>query len=221
MVIQLDIDSYYPSITIGLLNKSLIFAMKNSDLDRREVDVIKTARRTVINYKNKHWTRKDRPDEMDITMGARDSAEITDLVGIYLLWKLKTRFPDIGGGLYRDDVLLTVFKYSKVGIERLTKKIRKFFGEEGLKITVETNHKTVNFLDVTLELDTGNYQPFHKSNENLKYVNSNSNHPKSITKSIVKSISNRISKLSANEEIFKQMRIIITTHLEKQDIMIE
>ena len=45
----------------------------------------------------------DMPDEMDITMGANDSAEITDLVGIYLLKKLGERFPDLRGGLYRDE----------------------------------------------------------------------------------------------------------------------
>ena len=41
-------------------------------------------------------------------------------------------FPKIGGGLYRDDILLIVWKHSKVEIERKTKAIRKFFGREGL-----------------------------------------------------------------------------------------
>ena len=53
------------------------------------------------------------PNEMDITIGAKDSAEITDLVGIFLLAKLGERFPEVGGGLYRDDVLLT---YILIGI---------------------------------------------------------------------------------------------------------
>ena len=57
--------------------------------------------------------------------------------------------------------------------------------------------------DVSLDLDRGLYRPFHKCNENLKYVNSRSNHPKVILNSIVKSVSNRISKLSANIEFFK------------------
>ena len=35
----------------------------------------------------------------------------------------------------------------------------------------------MNFLDVTLDLDTGSHKPFHKSNEDLKYVNKDSNHP--------------------------------------------
>ena len=62
----------------------------------------------MIEYNSEYWSRKDRPEEMDITIGARDSAEITDLVGVYLLWKLGEEFPNLGGGLYRDDILLIV-----------------------------------------------------------------------------------------------------------------
>ena len=57
---------------------------------------------------------------------------------------------------------------------------------------------------MTLELLTGKYRPFHKNNENLRYINKESNHPKSVIKAIVNSVSNRISSLSANEEIFRQ-----------------
>ena len=34
------------------------------------------------------WNRKNKKDEFDITIGASDSPEVTDLVGIYLLHKL-------------------------------------------------------------------------------------------------------------------------------------
>ena len=96
--------------------------MYHSDLDRREIDTIITARRTVVEYDNKLWNRKDRPDEFDITIGASDSAQVTDLVGIYLLHKLGAVFQDMGRGLYRDDMLFTVIGNSKVQIERTTKK---------------------------------------------------------------------------------------------------
>ena len=71
---------------------------------------------------------------MDITIGAKDSAEITDLVGIYLLHKLGISFSEAQGGLYRDDILLIVLDHSKGEIERLKKKLAKFFAENGLKI---------------------------------------------------------------------------------------
>ena len=106
----MDIVSYYPSITLGLMNKSLLFAAKNTSLTRKEIDVITTARRTIMQYKNEYWARSDRPNQIDISIGARDSAEMTDLVGMYLLWKLGDEFPQVGGGLYRDDILLKAFK---------------------------------------------------------------------------------------------------------------
>ena len=56
-------------------------------------------------------------------------------------------------------------------IERTTKKIRSFFKGYALSITIENSPDTANFLDVTLELGTGLYRPFHKPNENVQYVN--------------------------------------------------
>ena len=83
--------------------------------------LILSARRTVIAYNEKFWTRKDRPDDWDITIGSKDSAEITDLVGVFILHKIGLEFPGIrGGGLYRDDILLTVVNCSNVVIESLT-----------------------------------------------------------------------------------------------------
>ena len=58
-------------------------------------------------FNDKLWTRKDRINEFDITIGASDSAQVTDLVGIYLMHKLGDEFP--GGGVYRDDALLIYF----------------------------------------------------------------------------------------------------------------
>ena len=104
-----------------------MFATFHSDLERSEIDTIITARRTVIHYDNNLWNRNNRYNEFDITMGANDSAQISDLVGLYLLHKIGEGFPELGGGLYRDDALFTVTGHSNVKIERVTKKIRKFF----------------------------------------------------------------------------------------------
>ena len=104
---------------------------------------------------------------------------------------------------------------SNVQVERITKKIRKFFRRFSLDITTENSPKIANFLDVTLELKTGLHRPFHKPNENLQYVNRNSNHPGSVIKSIVKSVSNRITRLSANKEIFEQNQEYYNSALER------
>ena len=73
-----------------------MFATIHSDLERSEINTIITARRTVIQYDNKLWNRNNRQNEFDITMGANDSAQISDLVGLYLLDKIGEGFPELG-----------------------------------------------------------------------------------------------------------------------------
>ena len=41
-------------------------------------------------------------------MGATDSAQVTDLVGLYLIHELALGFPELQGGAYRDDALFIV-----------------------------------------------------------------------------------------------------------------
>ena len=49
-------------------------------------------------------------------------------------------------------------------IERKRKQIIQIFKSCGLNITVKTNLKTVDFLDVRLDLTNNTYQPYRKSN---------------------------------------------------------
>ena len=77
-----------------------------------------------------------------------------------------------------------------------------YFKGLGLSVTFDRGMYTADFLDVSLNLITGLHAPFHKRNENLHYVNKKSNHPRNIVGSIVGNVSLRISKLSANKDIF-------------------
>ena len=105
-------------------------------------------------------------------MGITDSAQVTDLVGLYLIHELALEFPELEGGAYRDDALFIVKNKSASKIERLKKKIRRFYKSYNMEIIFEPSLKVANFLDVTLELNTEKYKPYHKKNENLRYVNS-------------------------------------------------
>ena len=73
----------------------------------------------------------------------------------------------------------------------------------GLNLTIQTNLKIVNFLDVTFNLQDGTYTPYKKPNDIPLYINTKSNHPPSIIKQIPQTISKRISEISSSEEIFK------------------
>ena len=71
-----------------------------------------------------------------------------------------------------------------------------------LKITATANPKIVNFLDITLNLQNGKFQPYKKPNDDTLYINKQSNHPPAIIKQIPKSVSRRVSKLSSDHATF-------------------
>ena len=103
--------------------------------------------------------------------------------------------------MYCDDGLL-VCDLTARQAENLKKKLCKIFKDNGLSVTVEANAKKVNFLDIHFDLTTSTYSPYMKPNDCPVYVHSQSNHPKSILENIPKSVNRRLSKISANEEIF-------------------
>ena len=58
--------------------------------------------------------------------------------------------------------------------------------------------KTVNYLDVTLNLENSSYRPYEKENNQIKYTNIESNHPSSIINQLPLSIESRLSSLSSS-----------------------
>ena len=98
-------------------------------------------------------------------MGSYDGAETSDLVGLFILFQLKDL--DINVGLYRDDSLGALTKRPQQ-VERVEKQICEIFRENGLKISVEANLKSVDFLDVKMDLGTDTFKPYIKPNNTIK-----------------------------------------------------
>ena len=69
-------------------------------------------------------------------------------------------------------------------------------------MTAEVNKKIINFLDVTLDLNTGTHRPYMKPNTTLLYISSLSNHPPSILKNIPLEVNRRLCRLSSTREDF-------------------
>ena len=134
-------------------------------------------------------------------MDSYDDAESCELVGLFILSKLKAI--DIDLGLYRDDGLGYSCK-TRMQIEIQKQQICKVFEELGLRIDVEVNLKIVNFLDVTFDLSTGLFKPYLKPNNTIQYVHTSSNHPKHVIENIPKGVEQRLSMLSSNEVIFDE-----------------
>ncbi|GAB1607445.1 hypothetical protein Ahia01_001028000 [Argonauta hians] len=149
------------------------------------------------------WTRKDNQELYDLSMGSEDSAEVTDLVGIFLLNEINKKFPTLSGGAYRDD-LLFITNVGPRSYNNLIKDMRALFNTFSLKLDINPETKRVDFLDVTLDLNLNIYEPYHKPNEYLQYVHRNSNHPPYVLESIPKSVAARISSLSSNADIFNK-----------------
>ena len=162
-------------------------------------------RKSLLFTHNNSWIKKKGNPNFDVTMGSFDGAEICELVGLFILNKLSNLYGLETCGLYRDDGLCCFRNISGPESDRLRKEFTKYFKDEfQLKITIETNLKSVNFLDITFDLNRKCYQPYSKPNNQPIYVNTRSNHPPNIIKYIPSMISNRISKISSNKEIFDQ-----------------
>ena len=89
-------------------------------------------------------------------MGSFDGAEVCELVGLYLLNKIKPLLDSNNVGLYRDDGLAIVHKANGPKVDRLRKDIISLFKDEGLSITIDTNLIETDFLDVSFNLNKEN-----------------------------------------------------------------
>ena len=71
-----------------------------------------------------------------------------------------------------------------------------------------------SFLDITLNLENGEYGPFRKENDTPVFISSTSNHPPSILKQIKPSVEKRLSSISCNEKVFNQNKEMYETALK-------
>ena len=191
----------YPSISEKLLKNALQWASQFIEISERDKTTILVSKASLLYDLQKGPWKKKGDDDFDITMGSWDGAETCDICVLYLLSKVQ-HLP-INIGAYRDD-WLAVSSQTNRQVELTRQALEKIFREHGLKIDAEANHTIINFLDVSFNLRTGLFSPYMKPNNQIFYVHSKSNHPKSILKNLPKNIENRLSKISANEDIFKE-----------------
>ena len=202
--IAFDVVEFYPSISIELLSEALQFASEYDTITDNERHIIIQAKSSLLYSYGEPWGKKTSSNLFDVTMGSYDGAESCELVGAYLLHKIKEKFGSICEfGLYRDDGL-GISRASPRQTELLKKDLCGIFSRYGLKITIEANKKTVNFLDVTLNLSDGKYMAYTKPGNIPLYVNRKSNHPPRIIENIPKSINKRLSEISIDENSFNQ-----------------
>ena len=84
---------------------------------------------------------------------------------------------------------------SELEADRIRKDISSIFKNYSLIITIQTNSKIINYLDVTFNLYNGSHCPDRRPNDQPLYINTKSNHSPSILKHLPKAINHRISEI--------------------------
>ena len=77
--------------------------------------------------------------------------------------------------------------------------------------------KVVEFLDLTLDLRTGIYKPYKKPDNNITYIQIQSNNPPFIIKNLPKGINKRLSSNSNDAQTFKEAIPPYIVSLEKSE----
>ena len=200
--IKFDIVSFYPSISKTTLMNALEFAKQHHDITEDMVKAITNSRKAFLYFEGNPWVKKDVEEHFDVTEGSFDGAEVCELVGLFMLTQLNELITDGSVGLYRDNGLAAVHRYSGPEMDRLRKRVIDLFRAHGFQITIDINLKTTDFLDVQLDLENDKYHPYKKPNDQPMYVHRDSNHPMCILKQLPKMTAQRLSDLSCNREEF-------------------
>ena len=209
--LQLVICEFYPSISLKLLTNALNFASKHtkSPISSDTKDIILHARKSFLFSYNSRgnvpWTKHN--GTFDVTMGAPDGAEVCELVGLFLLSQIKSKFPELDFGLYRDDGLAVHRRIPGPRLDSIRKQLIELFKSHGLSITLELPNLThSDFLDARLDLAREIHAPYRKPNDRPLYVHKESNHPANVLKEVPKSVNKKLSSLSSSAKEFDEAK---------------
>ena len=165
------------------------------------------------NFKNNPKVRLINPAKNEI---GRDSKNILDKINHVILDSLrinhwKDKHEVIGWLLKIPDKNRYKFKnITGPELERMKNNFQSLFIKYGL---IECNKNVVDYLDVTFNLKDGTLN--HKPDNNITYMNVQSNHPPNIIKQLPKTIEQQLSKNSSNETIFNEAAPLYEKALSK------
>ena len=131
------------------------------------------SRKSILFHKRSLRVKKDNDDLFDVTMGSFDGVEVCKLIGLSILNDLANKYWTNSIGLYKDEALAIFKNTTGPQVERTQKEITRGFKEHGPKITIQSNLKSLDYLDITLNLTNGLFQPYRKSNDEPLYIITN------------------------------------------------
>ena len=177
-----DVENFYPSILIDLSTDAISYAKTITNILDDQLSLIMQWRKTLLFNSNEPCVKKTGEEIFEVPMGWYDGADVCELLGTYILNKLKNVGNKENIDLYRYDGLEIFQNISKADIEKKKKQTVKVFEDCTLSITLKFNLKSLDFLDVTFNLVNDIYKPYRKPNNKPLYINKHSNHPPNILK---------------------------------------
>lgn len=123
-----------------------------------EIKIIEKVQKPMLYHNDELWIKRN-SNNFDVAMGAQNSAQTSELVGVYLLWRLQYQFNLLDVELYCDDGLMILRKKSPKEVEDTNQRIKRFFKDPGLRAKIEVSITVDNFLDESMNLDTRLYRP--------------------------------------------------------------
>ena len=123
---QFDIIEFYPSIIRELLVKSLNHVRENTDITEEQVEIILACRKSVLSDNRTTWV-KSHVENFDVPTGAYDTAQVADLVGIYILDTLSRIVNVEQVRLYRYDGIIYISESNGPKTSSIQKKIIRAF----------------------------------------------------------------------------------------------
>ena len=117
-------------------------------------------------------------------MGADDGTEVCELAGLFFLNHLANKFDKNSVGLHRDDGLALFKNINGHRVDKIREEVHQLFKENRLSLEIEGNLKTVNYVDITLDFNTGTYKLYRKPNDEILYIHAKFNHPTHILRQL-------------------------------------
>ena len=84
-----DIESFYPSITERLFTNVIRFSKQITEVSHYDMSLKNQSRKTLLFDEKIPWVKKDGIEDFDVPMGCFDAVEVCELVGTFILNKLK------------------------------------------------------------------------------------------------------------------------------------
>lgn len=97
---------YFTLIKANNICTSLIIYISFVNISYEGINIILHCRKSILYHGGDVWVKKASKDGFDVPQGYYDGAEVSELMGLFVLSKIKKSVHTDNHGLYRDDGLI-------------------------------------------------------------------------------------------------------------------